>query len=32
MAKYHPNIVLNVIDGTWFKSNGKKLKAILKGW
>jgi hypothetical protein len=32
MAKYHPNIVLNVIDGTWFKANGKKLQAILKGW
>ena len=32
MAKYHPNIVLNVVDGTWFKANGKKLKAILKGW
>jgi hypothetical protein len=29
MAKYHPNIVLNVVDGTWFKANGKKLKAIL---
>jgi hypothetical protein len=32
MAKYHPNIVLNVVDGTWFKANGKKLKSILKGW
>jgi hypothetical protein len=32
MAKYHPSIILNVVDGTWFKSNGKKLKAILKGW
>ena len=32
MKKYHPEIVLNVIDGEWFKANGKKLKAILKGW
>jgi hypothetical protein len=32
MAKYHPDIVLNVVDGTWFKANGKKLKGILKGW
>lgn len=32
MKKYHPEIILNVIDGEWFKSNGKKLKSILKGW
>jgi hypothetical protein len=32
MKKYHPNIILRVIDGKWFKENGAKLKAIIKEW
>lgn len=32
MKKYYPEIVLRVIDKTWFKENGPKLKMILKGW
>ena len=32
MKKYHPNVVLNVVDGKWFKANGSKLKSIIKEW
>lgn len=32
MAKYHPDVVLRVIDKSWFSANGKTLKNILKGW
>lgn len=32
MKKYYPEIILRVIDKTWFKENGPKLKMILKGW
>lgn len=32
MAKYHPQIILNVIDKKWFNENGRKLKGILKDW
>lgn len=32
MAKYHPEVVLRVIDKKWFSTNGKTLKNILKGW
>jgi hypothetical protein len=32
MAKYHPDVVLRIIDGKWFKENGRKLKNVLKGW
>lgn len=32
MAKYHPEVVLRVIDAKWFKENSPKLKKILKGW
>jgi len=32
MAKYHPDIVLTVIDNSWFKKNGKTLKNIIKDW
>jgi hypothetical protein len=32
MAKYHPQIILNVVDKKWFNENGRKLKGILKGW
>lgn len=32
MAKYHPNVVLRVIDGTWFKTNSKILKKVLPNW
>jgi hypothetical protein len=32
MAKYYPQIVLNVVDKKWFAQNGSKLKGILKGW
>jgi hypothetical protein len=32
MAKYHPNIKLNVIDKVWFTNNGKILKKVIKDW
>jgi hypothetical protein len=32
MAKYHPNILLKVIDKTWFTNNGKILKKVIKDW
>lgn len=32
MAKYHPKIILRVIDGTWFKANGANLRAIIPAW
>ena len=32
MAKYHPNIVLRIIDKTWFKDNAATLKKILPNW
>ncbi len=32
MAKYYPDLVLRVIDKTWFSENSKKLKAIIKNW
>lgn len=32
MAKYYPEIILRVIDKTWFSENSKKLKAIIKNW
>ena len=32
MAKYHPDVKLRVIDGSWFKANGKILKNVIKGW
>jgi len=32
MAKYHPEVKLRVIDGAWFKANGKILKNVIKGW
>lgn len=32
MAKYHPQIVLRVIDGTWFKTNSLLLKKVLPNW
>lgn len=32
MAKYHPDVVLRVIDGTWFKTNSKILKKVLPNW
>ncbi len=32
MAKYYPELVLRVIDKTWFSENSKKLKAIIKNW
>jgi hypothetical protein len=32
MAKYHPNIILRVIDKTWFTNNGKILKKVIKDW
>lgn len=30
--KYYPSEKLEVIDGTFFKKNKKKLKMIVKGW
>jgi len=32
MAKYHPNIVLRIIDKTWFKDKSAKLKKIIPNW
>jgi len=32
MAKYHPDVVLRVVDKSWFSAYGKLLKNILKGW
>jgi hypothetical protein len=32
MAKYHPNIKLNVIDKVWFTNNGKILKKVIINW
>jgi hypothetical protein len=32
MAKYHPNIKLNIIDKAWFTNNGKILKKVIKDW
>jgi hypothetical protein len=32
MKKYHPDVVLNVIDGTWFKTNSAVLKNVLSNW
>lgn len=32
MKKYHPNVVLNVIDGTWFKANSLILKNVITDW
>jgi hypothetical protein len=32
MAKYHPNVVLRVIDGKWFKANSPILKKVLPNW
>lgn len=32
MKLYHPNVIIHVIDKTWFAANGRKLKPILKAW
>lgn len=32
MRIYHPQIVLKIISGDWFKSNNRKLSKIIKGW
>lgn len=32
MAKYHPAIVLRVIDASWFRVNGGKLSGIIPEW
>lgn len=32
MAKYHPQVVLRIINKDWFVKNGKTLKNIIKGW
>ena len=32
MSKYHPDIVLRVVDGQWFKENGPKLKKLIRNW
>jgi hypothetical protein len=32
MKKYHPSVVLRVVKGDWFKTNGKMLKAVLPDW
>jgi hypothetical protein len=32
MAKYHPNVKLNVVGKEWFKANSHILKRVLKDW
>jgi hypothetical protein len=32
MAKYHPDVKLNVVDGSWFKANSPVLKRVLNNW
>jgi hypothetical protein len=32
MAKYHPTVVLKIIDAKWFKANNKTLTQIIYGW
>lgn len=32
MAKYHPDVILRVIDKEWFKANGNTLKKVIHGW
>ena len=32
MAKYHPSVVLVVIDSKWFKANRIKLRGLISGW
>lgn len=32
MAKYYPEEVLKIIDGSWFKDANKKMPLIIKGW
>lgn len=32
MKIYHPQIKLRVVDGEWFKSNGKALKILVAGF
>ena len=32
MAKYHPQVKLRVVDGTWFKANAGVLKKVIPEW
>ena len=32
MKKYHPKVLVIVIDAGWFRANGRKLRSILPGW
>lgn len=32
MAKYHPSIILKILDGKWFKSNQVMLRGLIKDW
>ena len=32
MKKYHPTVVIKVIDKTWFSSVGRELRGMLPGW
>lgn len=32
MAKYHPSIVLRIIDGSWFRDNKRKLAGLIPEW
>ena len=32
MAKYHPQVVVRVLDGTWFKANSRQLRALVPDW
>jgi len=32
MAKYHPNVILRIINKDWFKANSPILKKVIKDW
>jgi hypothetical protein len=32
MAKYHPNVVLRIINKDWFSKNSPMLKKVIKDW
>jgi len=32
MAKYHPDVILRVVDKEWFSTTGKTLKKLIPNW
>jgi len=32
MKKYHPTVMMRLIDAEWFKKNNKTLKGVIKEW